>query len=506
MLGSDDALKREALLKLTGPLLDPSFADFDREERDIPPTGAGEAGEAARAILASAGGVPMASERRVVVVTNVHRLGKEDQDALAAGLPKLGDLSCLVLIAGGDRVRRRVRSKAARRSGQSWSTPPPKPARRCCAMRRAKAACKSRANALLKERGKTIEPAALALIMDRAKATASERGGGGKTGDINVLLNELEKAIAHAGDRAQVTRADAVAVGLHTVQDNIFTLLDAVGHRDPRRALAEADNLLEAGDKPDGVAARTFVMLARHLRQVWGAKYLADQRLNGFNIKGGLPPEVQAVLSGEMLGITQRQSYRLKDLQEQARGWTYPALARRPAPGSCQRYRHEKHPARRGPERDRAPADDPGLQPASSGGGIMPNCLRRGEQTPLPLPLLNLGGEPERSCLFRFPHYWGLGGLLLLCLLPLVVRAQEPPAGGRRFPAVSRGWMMSACTASRIAMTMGGRARCRWAGPGRSRRQPAWPACRLERRMAAPPFCSIRPGAAGRARPTRRFG
>ena len=46
----------------------------------------------------------------------------------------------------------------------------------------------SRANALLKERGKTIEPAALALIMDRAKATAAERGGGGKTGDIHVLL------------------------------------------------------------------------------------------------------------------------------------------------------------------------------------------------------------------------------------------------------------------------------------------------------------------------------
>ncbi|MDQ2687315.1 MAG: hypothetical protein M3Y28_05555, partial [Armatimonadota bacterium] len=56
-VGSDDALKREALKKLTVPLLDPGFADFDREERDIPPTGAGEPGEAARAILASAGGV-----------------------------------------------------------------------------------------------------------------------------------------------------------------------------------------------------------------------------------------------------------------------------------------------------------------------------------------------------------------------------------------------------------------------------------------------------------------
>lgn len=76
LTGSDDALKREALQKLTEPLLDASFADFDKEELDIPPTGAGEPGEAGRRILASAGGVPMASERRIVVVTNVHRLGK----------------------------------------------------------------------------------------------------------------------------------------------------------------------------------------------------------------------------------------------------------------------------------------------------------------------------------------------------------------------------------------------------------------------------------------------
>jgi DNA polymerase-3 subunit delta len=322
--GSDDALKREALLKLTGPLLDPSFADFDREERDIPPTGAGEGGETARAILASAAGVPMASERRVVIVTNIHRLGKEDQDVLALGLPKLGGLSCLVLIAGATEYDAgKVKGKTL---GTKLLTALGKAGATVLCDAPGDSGLQARANALLKERGKTIEPAALGLILDRAKATAAERGGGGKTGDIHVMVNELEKAMAYAGDRLLVTRADAAAVGLHTVQDNIFSLLDAVGHRDPRRALAEADKLLDVGDKPDGVAARTFVMLARHLRHLWGAKYLADQRLNGFNLKGGLPPDVQAVLSGEMLGITQRQSYRLKDLQEQARGWSYPAL------------------------------------------------------------------------------------------------------------------------------------------------------------------------------------
>ena len=324
MLGSDDALKREALQKLTEPLLDSSFADFDREEIDIPPTVSGEPGEAGRAILASAGGVPMASERRVVIVTNVQRLGKDDQEMLAAGLPKLGALTCLVLVAGateydaGKAKGKALGAKLLTAIGKAGATV------QCDAP--GESGLSARANALLKSRGKTIEPGAMALILDRAKATAAERGGGGKTGDINVLVSELEKAMAYAGERPLVTRADAAAVGRETVQDNIFALMDAIGHRDARRALEQADALLEAGDKPDGVAARTFVMLARHLRQLWGAKYLADKHLNGFNIKGGLPPAVQPLLSGEMLGITQRQSYLLKNLQEQARGWSYPAL------------------------------------------------------------------------------------------------------------------------------------------------------------------------------------
>ena len=186
---------------------------------------------------------------------------------------------------------------------------------------------KARAGALLKARGKSIAPEAWTLLLRHASAVAVDRGGGAKTGDVTALLNELEKMLAYVGDRAQVTAEDARAVGLRDAQENIFALCDAVGRRDARLALAEADELLGAGDKPDAVAARTFVMLARHLRMVWGAKFLAERRIGGQNA-GGLPPDVQAVLSGEMLGLTQRQSYRLRDLQEQARGWDYPALGR----------------------------------------------------------------------------------------------------------------------------------------------------------------------------------
>ena len=177
LLGSDDALKREALQKLTEPLLDASFADFDREELDIPPTGAGEPGDAGRAILASAGGVPIASERRVVIVTNVQRLGKDDQDVLAAGLPKLGALTCLVLItAATEYDAGKVKGKTL---GTKLLTAIGKAGATVLCDAPGESGLSARANALLKSRGKTIEPAALTLILDRAKATAAERGGGG---------------------------------------------------------------------------------------------------------------------------------------------------------------------------------------------------------------------------------------------------------------------------------------------------------------------------------------
>jgi DNA polymerase III delta subunit len=184
---------------------------------------------------------------------------------------------------------------------------------------------RARAASLAKSRGKTVDPKALDLVLRHAASVAADRGGGARSGDVTALTNELEKLMAYAGERTQVTLEDARAVGLHDPQENVFALCDAVGRRDARRSLAEADELLSADPKPDAVAARTFVMLARHLRMLWGAKFLAGRHVGAQNART-LTPDVQAVLSGEVLGLTQRQSYRLRDLQDQARGWSYPAL------------------------------------------------------------------------------------------------------------------------------------------------------------------------------------
>ena len=39
-----------------------------------------------------------------------------------------------------------------------------------------------------------------------------------------------------------------------------------------------------------------------------------------------MPDELQAVLSGEIVGLAVRQAYLLRGLQEQARRWSYDAL------------------------------------------------------------------------------------------------------------------------------------------------------------------------------------
>ena len=283
--GSDDALKREAVQKLTEPLLDPTMADFDREERDAPSSGGGD-GDLARQILASAGGAPMLSERRVVIVTNVQRLGKDDQDGLAAGMGALGDRTCLVLIAGAPEYEAgKVKGRST--VGTKLATAIAKAGAVVLCDAPGAGDLKSRATALLKSRGKTMDPEALQIILQRAVAAAADRGGGGKAGDVHVLTSELEKVMAYAGERTPITTKDALAVGTRGAEENIFALLDAVGHRDARRALGEVDEMLRTGDKPDGVAARTFVMLARHLRLIWGAKFLAEKRLSGDRVRGG---------------------------------------------------------------------------------------------------------------------------------------------------------------------------------------------------------------------------
>ena len=325
--GSDDALKRQALDAIKGAAIDPSSADFDCEECDVPPSGAADA-DLVRRVISAAAGLPMLSPRRVVILTGVQRLSKEDQDLLASGFTQLADTSCLILISGvPDYDSGKLRAKsvptaklmaAAARAGATVL---------CNAPRGAD--LRARAAAIVKERGKTIASDALERLLRPAAAAAAERGAGprGKdmAADFHVVKQELEKVMAYAGARPHIVLADVAAVGASSADDDIFALLDAVGSRNVPLSISLLDEMLRAGDKPDAVAARTFVMLGRHLRLLWGAKFLADERRNPRSDAQG---SAEHLLSGELLGLSSRQSFLLRRLEQQGRQWSYPDLRR----------------------------------------------------------------------------------------------------------------------------------------------------------------------------------
>lgn len=322
--GSDDALKAEGVRRLTSELIDPDFRDFDYEEREIPPSGTSEDGGYARVILSAVATAPMFSKRRVVVATNVQRFKKSDADDLASRLPDICALSCLVLVAGAaeydaGKVKGSTSTSvklvnAVQKHGIVVTCSAPEIGD-----------LKTRLADIARGRGKRIEPAAMDLLVDWSVSVGSSRGGGGKTGDINAAVNELEKAIAFIGARDTITREDAAQVSMQGADDNVFRLLDAVSSKNTSLALACADELLKAGGKPDAVLPRTLVMLARQIKMMWGAKFLADNGVNRGNVQKALTEELRLVLSTEVANAM-KQPYRLQTLQSQARLWTYDEL------------------------------------------------------------------------------------------------------------------------------------------------------------------------------------
>ena len=89
------------------------------------------------------------------------------------------------------------------------------------------------------------------------------------------LVAALERAIAHAGGQA-VGEDDVRAVVVGTREADIFSLTDAIGRRDHRRALAMLATMFRNGEKDTGQAMRVFSMLVWQMRRLCVAKFADD--------------------------------------------------------------------------------------------------------------------------------------------------------------------------------------------------------------------------------------
>jgi len=290
---------------------DPDFADFDAEQLD-------GAHASAEQVLGAVGTVPFGSGKKVVLLRDTQQLDTEEQKRLAAGLDRIPATGLLVLHTGAPVVE----------DGKT---------------KRGTVVATELVN-VIKKLGK-IEDFALPKVDDLRGHLVQEARRLGKTidgealsilcqlpaDDIRRVGSELEKAALHAGTAARITAADVEATLSRGPDDVIFKLCDAVGMRRSKEALQHVNTLFRGGGRPDSIAPRTLVLLARQVRLVAQFRYLGEKRMAGRNA-GVVSPEVASMLPADgaaSMLANPRMSWMAEKYVNQARNFTQAELVER---------------------------------------------------------------------------------------------------------------------------------------------------------------------------------
>lgn len=200
--GPDEYRKDDALRALIEAAVDPATRDFNLDQRK----GADLDGETLASLLAMP---PMMAERRVVVIRDAGALRKEARAALEKYLERPAPDVLLVLAASGD-------------DDKTPDLPNVEPVE----IRPHTGAELPKWIAARVERlGATIAPAAVDLLQ------------GAVGNDAGQLAIEIDKLAAYAGGREIDEAAIGAVVGIRR-EETLSHLLDAVGARDARHALA----------------------------------------------------------------------------------------------------------------------------------------------------------------------------------------------------------------------------------------------------------------------------
>lgn len=88
--------------------------------------------------------------------------------------------------------------------------------------------------------------------------------------DLAMLASELEKLAVYIGKRKKITADDVQSVSLRDRGRATYELSDAIGRRQPARALTVLAGLLEAGTRETVI----LFSVSRHMRRLWTVKEL----------------------------------------------------------------------------------------------------------------------------------------------------------------------------------------------------------------------------------------
>lgn len=118
--------------------------------------------------------------------------------------------------------------------------------------------------ARVKAMGRQIDSAAIQLLTEFLGT------------DLAMLAAELDKLAVYIGDRKRITPDDVQNASLRDRGRAIYELTDAIGRRQPGRALAALDGLLAHGARETGI----LFNVAQHMRRLWTVKELVAKGEN----------------------------------------------------------------------------------------------------------------------------------------------------------------------------------------------------------------------------------
>jgi DNA polymerase-3 subunit delta len=202
--GEEDFLKEEAWRKLSSILVPEDLKSFNLNLLYGSETSAVE-------IINKASTSPINSERRLVVVFDLHKLSQFYKDVLLSYLPKLPDFTCLVLISP------KLTSKTKFYSALD------KLATTVDFTRLYDNQIPTWIEAKVREYGKKIEREALQILHNYVGNNLSD------------LAFEIEKLVMYVGERGSINSLDVQSAVGFSKTYNFFQLDDAIGERIAKR-------------------------------------------------------------------------------------------------------------------------------------------------------------------------------------------------------------------------------------------------------------------------------
>jgi len=231
--------------------------------------------------------LPFMARRRLVLLrdTGLLAAGRKDDSEAVCGLIPIIPESAVVLFVEYEADKRLKLYKKIAECGRIVECTPPKEAQ----------LIKWAAN-ICARNGARISPGACAALLRTVPA------------DMNAIYSELGKLIAYKGNEGEITPEDIAAVCVKSPEARIFALVDAVGGKNARLALAEYANLLYARESPIMI----LTMIARQFRIILQCKLFAAQGRR----------------AGEIAELTGQRDFVIRQVLGQARNFTEESLIR----------------------------------------------------------------------------------------------------------------------------------------------------------------------------------